>query len=95
MIPYLPQGTEPTEVPKFYRQILENLENRSGHHENWHTHKRDPSVCWVCDLVELAKLCVGEMERYISKSLLDIDEQFLESQDLAENETVNYNSSDE
>ncbi len=76
MIPYLPQETDPNNVPKFYRQIQENLVIRSGHHEAWHTHKRDSSVCWICDLLELSNICIGEMERYISKSLLDIDEQF-------------------
>jgi len=76
MIPYLPQETDPSNVSKFYRQIQENLVIRSMHHESWHTHKRDTSVCWICDLLELSNIVIGEMERYISKSLLDIDEQF-------------------
>ncbi len=76
MIPYLPAETDPLNVSKFYRQIQENLVIRSGHHEAWHTHKRDSSVCWICDLIELSSICITEMERYISKSLLDIDEQF-------------------
>ncbi len=80
MIPNLPMETNPLEVPKFYRQIVENLEIRSGHHEAWHTHKRDSSVCWICDLVEISKLMISEMERYISKSALDIDEQFHDSE---------------
>ncbi len=88
MIPNLPLETNPLEVPKFYRQIMENLEMRGSHHESWHTHKRDPSVCWICDLVELTKLCVGEMERLISKSSLDIDEQFLSSESSSEDENV-------
>ncbi len=94
MIPYLPKDTSPIEAPKFYRQIQENLVIRSGHHEAWHTHKRDSSVCWICDLLELANICIGEMERYISKSLLDIDEQFLESEVISD-EGVNYNSDEE
>ncbi len=77
MIPMLPQETSEIEMPKFYRQILENLEIRSGHHEAWHTHKRDSSVCWICDLVELSKLCLNELERNISKSALDIDDRFI------------------
>ncbi len=94
MIPYLPQGTDVVEVPKFYKQILDNLVIRSSHHEAWHTHKRDTSVCWICDLLELTNLVIGEMERYISKSLLDIDEQFLESEVISD-EGVNYNSNEE
>ncbi len=77
MIPYLPQDTSELEIPIFYRHIVDNLEIRSGHHEAWHTHKRDTSVCWICDLVEVSKLLVREMERYISKSALDIDDSFL------------------
>ncbi len=76
MIPYIPQDTNPLEIPKFYLQIQENLVIRSMHHEAWHTHKRDSSVCWICDLLELSKLVINEMERFISKSALDIDEQF-------------------
>ncbi len=77
MIPYLPEGTSDLELPKFYSSIVENLEIRSGHHEAWHTHKRDTSVCWICDLVEVSKLLVREIERYISKSALDIDDSFI------------------
>ncbi len=77
MLPYLPEGTSELEIPVFYRHIVDNLEIRSGHHESWHTHKRDTSVCWICDLVEVSKLLVREMERFISKSALDIDDSFL------------------
>ncbi len=67
---------------------------RCGHHETWHTHKKDPSVCWVCDLLELTKISVREMEMYISKSALDIMNEDMSSRELAE-ESVNYNTSDE
>ncbi len=76
MIPYLPKDTSDLDISGFYKQIVDNLEIRSGHHEAWHTHKRDTSVCWICDLVEVSKLLIGEIERVISKSALDIDEQF-------------------
>ncbi len=95
MIPYLPAETNPLEVPKFYRQIAENLEIRSGHHEAWHSHKRDPSVCWMCDLVELSKICISEMERYISKSALDIETELIDQVFKPEEETVNYNKDEE
>ncbi len=94
MIPYLPEGTPDFGVPGFYKQILENLEMRCGHHETWHTHKKDPSVCWVCDLLELTKICVRELERYISKSSLDTDEPGTSSSLLAE-ESVMYNTDEE
>ncbi len=90
MIPAIPQDTSPLEIPKFYRQIVENLEMRGGHHEAWHTHKRDTSVCWICDLVEVSKLLVNEMERFISKSALDLDDQLLEQEINSEDDTLNH-----
>ncbi len=95
MIPYLPEGTSELEIPKFYDSIVSNLEIRSGHHEAWHTHKRDTSVCWICDLVEVSKLLVREIERYISKSALDIDDSFKELELNSEDDTVNSNVNDE
>ncbi len=80
MIPYLPEDTNPLEIPKFYRQIVENLEIRSGHHEAWHTHKRDTSVCWICDLVEVSKIILREMEVVISKSALDIEDSLIDQE---------------
>ncbi len=84
MIPYLGEGVPDSELPAFYQQILENLTMRCGHHETWHTHKKDPSVCWVCDLLELTKISVREMERLISKSALDIMNKDIETSNLAE-----------
>ncbi len=95
MIPYLPIDTNPLEIPKFYRQIAENLEIRGGHHEAWHSHKRDPSVCWMCDLIELSKLVIQEMERFISKSALDIETELLDQEFNSEGDTVIYNKNDE
>ncbi len=77
MIPYLPQDTSELEIPIFYKHIVDNLRIRSAHHESWHTHRRDTSVCWICDLVEISTILVREIERYISKSALDIDDSFL------------------
>ncbi len=95
MIPYLPEGTSELEIPIFYKHIVDNLEIRSGHHEAWHTHKRDTSVCWICDLVEVSKLLVREMERYISKSALDIDDRFIEQELNSEDDTVITNVNEE
>jgi len=90
MIPMLPLDTSPLEIPKFYRQIVENLEMRGGHHEAWHTHKRDISVCWICDLIEVSKLLTSEMERLISKSALDLDDQLLQQEFNSEDDTLNH-----
>ncbi len=91
----LPQDTNVLDLPAFYKQIVENLEIRSGHHEAWHTHKRDTSVCWICDLVEVSKIILGEMERYISKSALDIEDSLIDQEFNSEDDTVNSNTNDE
>ncbi len=95
MIPYLPKDTNELEIPIFYKSIVDNLEIRSGHHEAWHTHKRDTSVCWICDLVEVSKILVREIERYISKSALDIDDSFIDLELNSEGDKVNYNVNEE
>ncbi len=96
MIP-IPPSTNQIETLSFYKAVLDNLKIRSGHHEAWHTHKRDTSVCWICDLLEVGTLLINEMERFISKSSLDIDEQFLDSEVISEpeEESVNYNTDEE
>ncbi len=86
MIPNLPTDTSPLHVPTFYRQIADNLRSRLGHHENWWTHKRDPSVCPICDIVELSIRIGNELEMFISKSALDLDDQFLDSSTIDEGE---------
>ncbi len=95
MIPYLPQETSPIDAITFYKQIVDNLEIRSGHHEAWHTHKRDTSVCWICDLVEISKVILREMEMFISKSALDIDDSLIDQGISSEDDIVNYNLDDE
>ncbi len=95
MIPQLPEDVSQLDVCKFYSQIVDNLEMRSGHHEAWHTHKRDSSVCWICDLVEVSKIILREMERYISKSALDIEDSLIDQEFNSEEATVNYNVNEE
>ncbi len=82
----IPPSTNPEEALTFYRAIVDNLKIRSGHHEAWHTHKRDTSVCWICDLLEVSTIMISEMERFISKSALDIDDQFHDSEGISDYE---------
>ncbi len=95
MIPMLPQDTNQLDVVVFYKQIVDNLRMRAGHHEAWHTHKRDTSVCWICDLVEVSNIILREMERYISKSALDIEDSLIDQEFNSEDDTVNYNVDEE
>ncbi len=96
MIPYLPEGTSDLEIPIFYKHVVDNLRIRSGHHESWHTHRRDTSVCWICDLVEISTILIREVERFTSKSALDIDDSPLVQELCSEGEeNVNYNVDEE
>jgi len=93
MIPYLPEDTSELEIPIFYKHVVDNLTIRSAHHESWHTHKRDTSVCWICDLVEVSNILIREVERFTSKSALDIDDSFIDQELNSEGEggSLNYN----
>ncbi len=95
MIPYLPKETSELEIPVFYRHVVENLTLRSTHHEAWHTHKRDTSVCWICDLVEVANILISELERNISKSALDIDDMLLGTSTSSEDDAEFSNKNEE
>ncbi len=96
MIPILPQDVSQLDVVHFYRQIVDNLRVRSAHHESWHTHKRDTSVCWICDLIEISNLILSEMERYISKSALDIEDSMIDQEFKSEGDAEShYNVDDE
>ncbi len=96
MIP-LPPSSNQLDTLIFYKAVVDNLKIRSMHHESWHTHKRDVSVCWICDLLEVSTIMISEMERFISKSALDIDEQFHDSEVISdgEEESLNYNEEPE
>ncbi len=52
MIPILPTDVSQLDVVNFYQQIVENLEMRAGHHEAWHTHKRD-SLYFLTNTIEI------------------------------------------
>ncbi len=95
MIPYLPEDTSELEIPIFYKHVVDNLTIRSAHHESWHTHKRDTSVCWICDLVEVANILIREVERFTSKSALDIDDSFLVQELNSEGEGSSLNTNEE
>jgi len=53
MIPSLPEGMKPREVLKFYDTISGNLTDQGTIHVHWWTHRQNPSVCWICDMITL------------------------------------------
>ncbi len=77
---------------EFYDKILGNLEDQSTLHERWHTHRSNPSVCWICDLISISRKILYTTEQFITKSPLDIgtslssdDDSELESEDTSMN----------
>ncbi len=70
-IPDLPASVSDMERLEFYDKILGNLENQSALHETWHTHRANPSVCWICDLMSISRKVLYITEQYITKSTVD------------------------
>ncbi len=73
MIPELPKSVTDVERLAFYSDILSNLEDQSTIHTNWHTHKQNPAVCWICDIPIVARKIAYIVEKNITKSTLDIE----------------------
>ncbi len=71
MIPELPNGVTDIDKLAFYSDLLSNLEDQSTIHTNWHTHKQNPSVCWICDIPIVARKIAYLVEKNITKSPLD------------------------
>ncbi len=71
MIPELPKSVDNKDKLKFYSDVLSNLEDQSTIHVNWHTHKQNPSVCWICDIPICARKIAYIVEQILTKSPLD------------------------
>ncbi len=82
MIPELPEGIPREKVLDFLSKLAGNLQDQSSIHVNWFTHRRNPSVCWICDLNILNSKLIGLADEFITKSTVD-----LETELLSENET--------
>jgi len=81
MIPELPESVTDLERLKFYSDILSNLEDQSTIHTNWHTHKQNPAVCWICDIPIVARKIAYIVEKNITKSPLDIETELSSGDD--------------
>jgi len=53
MIPTLPEGMDAGDLLEFYDKLSGNLTDQSTIHVHWWTHRQNPSVCWICDLITL------------------------------------------
>ncbi len=68
MIPELPKEVSNEARLDFYSTLAGNLQDQSSIHVNWHTHRQNPSVCWICDMNILVTKVID-----ITKSALDIE----------------------
>ncbi len=88
MIPDLPPSVSDLERLDFYEKMLSNLEDQSTIHTNWHTHKQNPAVCWICDIPILARKIMYILDKNITKSPLDIETE-LSSEMVSDSESDN------
>ncbi len=89
MIPELPQTVSDRENLNFLSTIAGNLSDQSSVHINWHTHRQNPSVCWICDLNTLVSKVL-----FYTKSSLDMVTE-LSSEDDSDSEIETYKTNDE
>ncbi len=86
MIPTLPSSISDEEQIEFYSSIAGNLSDQSSIHIHWHTHRQNPSVCWICDLnILVSKILI------LTKSSLDmVTESSSDNESDPEIESENY-----
>ncbi len=72
MIPELPLTVSISERLDFYATIAGNLSDQSSIHTNWHTHRQNPSTCWICDLNIITSKILSTVAIY-TKSTLDME----------------------
>jgi len=68
MIPTLPSSVSDKDQLEFLSTLAGNLSDQSSIHINWHTHRQNPSVCWICDLNVLVSRIL-----FYTKSSLDME----------------------
>jgi len=91
MIPELPLTVSAEDNVEFLSTIAGNLSDQSSIHVNWHTHRQNPSVCWICDMnILMSKLLL------ITKSALDMGTELSsEKESDSEIENESFNKDDE
>ncbi len=98
MIPDLPASVTDSERLDFLSTLWGNLSDQSSVHVNWHTHRQNPSVCWICDLFNLTSRVLEIATKNNTKSSLDMvtkpnsdEESDLE---IENDSSLNYNEED-
>ncbi len=94
MIPDLPPSCTDADRVSFYDTLLGNLQDQSSIHVNWHTHRQNPSTCWICDMYALSSKVMLLCDKYITKSPLDTETE-LSSENDSDTEIENDNIDEE
>ncbi len=92
MIPTLPEGMEDRQILMFYDALSGNLSDQSTVHKNWHTHRQNPSTCWICDMTTLLSMVLTQALSKYTKSTVDMvtDEVQCETDSVPEIENDNF-----
>ncbi len=92
MIPDLPEGMRERDILMFYDTLSGNLSSQSEVHMHWHTHRQNPSVCWICDMTTLISRILGLALCKYTKSTVDTetDEEQDDTDSVSEIENHNY-----
>ncbi len=93
MIPDLPPSVSDFERNEFYATLAGNLSDQSSIHIHWHTHRQNPSVCWICDMNTLLTRAFPS-EGINTKSSLDMETKH-SSDDESDTEIESLNSDEE
>ncbi len=97
MIPDLPPSCTDADSLTFFDTLMGNLQDQSSIHVNWHTHRQNPSTCWICDMYTLSSKVMLLATKYITKSSLDIETRLSSEDDSdteIENDIIDENSPD-
>ena len=95
MIPDLPEGIAEDKILEFYDTLSGNLSDQSTIHTNWHTHRGNPSICWICDMTTLLSRVLDIAMRLNTKSTADIETDEVQCETDSESEIENYNHNEE
>ncbi len=97
MIPELPEGMDEFQTLKFYDTLSGNLSDQSTIHVNWHTHRGNPAICWICDTITLLSRVLDLAMNKYTKSTVDIqtDEEQCETESDSEIESESLNKDEE
>ncbi len=91
MIPTLPSNVSDKDQLEFLSTLAGNLADQSTIHTNWHTHRQNPSVCWICDL----NVLVSKILYYTKSSLDMVTESSSDNESDSEIEIESFNKDEE